>query len=89
MATWMQADWLLGRRFVCDFVVTAIGAVPEGGTDADRDVCLDAPDGGTYAVRLGELQALIESGLAQEPAPGASSTLLMRLQASLTARKGS
>ena len=65
MPNWEELDWLLGRRFVCDFRVASIGAVPAGGAAEDRTVTLYMY-GEQCEITYGELRALIESGFVVE-----------------------
>lgn len=63
MPNYRDPDWLLGRRFVTDFTVLAIGS------DADRTVTIQLY-GDRYQISFAELQIVIERGLVVEaPAP--------------------
>lgn len=83
MAHWRETDWLLGRRFVCDFTVFGVGPETAG---PERDVYLRVGKS-DYVVGLAELQNLIECGLVRERAPVQELTLTQRLRATLGLRK--
>jgi len=55
----LDAEWLLGRRFVADFRVVAIDA------DPDRTVTL-AMGGDHYRLSFEELETIIERGFVME-----------------------
>lgn len=60
----MRPEDLVGRRFVADFRVAAIGE-SETGKDEDRQVVLYM-HGERFAISLGELTALVDSGMVVE-----------------------
>jgi hypothetical protein len=52
-----DVDWLLGRRFSCDFTVLAVA------DDADRTVTLEMqPDKQRYQISFEELMTVVERG---------------------------
>jgi hypothetical protein len=58
-------DRMVGRRYMCDFRVVAIGDVPPNGTEMDRSVTL-MHMGDQATIGYGELLDLILSGFVQE-----------------------
>lgn len=69
MPNYRDVSWLLGRRFVCDFRVMAIGATPDGGTEDDRVVEI-VHLGERSEISYGELVELIRTGFVAEAADG-------------------
>lgn len=63
MTNHRDMEWLLGRRFGCDFRVVGFGPDPPPG--CDRVVLLHM-NGDNYGISLGELRTLIERGLVME-----------------------
>lgn len=53
---------LAGRRYGCEFTITVIGPPSESGREDDRTAWLDLR-GAPYALSVGELRTLIDSGL--------------------------
>jgi hypothetical protein len=60
-----EVEDLLGKRYVTDMRVMAVGARREGQGDDDRTVRL-VVGGDTCEISLGELKALIVSGVVYE-----------------------
>lgn len=64
----LTVDDILGKRYVCDFRVVAVGDRPVDGTDDDR-LCSLLMYGEMYEISLGELRAMIEASFIIEAGP--------------------
>ena len=68
MPNWKDPDWLLGRRFVCDFTVLSI----KGNADELNQTVRLQLNGEPHEIGLGELHTIIERGLVVESTAGRS-----------------
>lgn len=55
----MRPEELIGRRYQLSFTIVAVGLIPPGGSDDDREVLLEAPTG-RFAISVRDLRALLE-----------------------------